>query len=331
MSAPALTAGRWERISSFSETFTCYSAAMATWAAAADDDWPAVVNPGLWLTITSPGSEIFGFAYFPHTLRAELGVVRHGAPNAGDAVAGVLAEVGRSGRAIVAGDGFHLPWHVAFERRHVPHWYVLEEAAEGLVMFDAFAARNALGVQEVTRRAVSHADLPELLRALPEDDPVLRLREVLAFGDDTAPLPWHPYQWFERESVDGVAKPEGADGPDGLLLLAGHFREHGQDPAAYRQADDIWSIGRHRAFLARLLGEEAASRGDRELAAWVEEHAAPLAKRWGHVAPLLMQATLALDSGRPASTSVSEVLEDLAGRERSAAQAFPGDRTAVRL
>jgi len=328
---PSLTASRWERVTSFSGTFTCYSAAMATWAAAADDDWAAVVNPGLWLTITSPGSELFGFGYFPHSLRADLGLARHGAETADAAVAAVLAEVERSGRVIVAGDGFNLPWHVAFERRHVPHWYVLEGAAEGLVMFDAFAARNELGVQEVTRQAVSQAELPGLLRALPEDDPVLRLREVLAFGDNTAPLQWHGYQWFEQGTVERVRKPDGADGPDGLMLLAAHFREHGQDPAAYRQADDIWSIGRHRAFLTQLAGEGAAASGDGELAAWLEEHAAPLTKRWGHVAPLLMQATLALGSGRPASTSVSDVLEDLAARERAAAQAFPGDRSLVRL
>ncbi len=326
-----LTDERWGRIGAFSETFTCYSAAMAAWRAAADDSWARVVNPGLWLTVTEPVGGIFGFAYFPPSLRARLGLARRGADDAAAAVEGVLAELGRSGRAIVAGDGFDLPWHVAFERRHVPHWYVLEQSSDDLTMFDAFAARNELGVQEPARRPVSLTDLPRLLHALPEDDPVYRMREVLAFGDDTTPLSWNAFQWFVEETVPKTAAPAGTDGPAGLSLLAKHFRDHGQEPEAYRQADDIWSIGRHRAFLSRLVAEQAESHGDAPLATWVEEHAAPLAKRWGHIAPLLMQATLALGSGRPASSSVSDVLEDLAERERAAADAFPGDREMIRV
>ncbi len=324
MTVSRLTPERWQRVTSYSDTFTCYSAAMATWAAAANDEWPELINPGFALTVTDSEDGIFGFAYFRPSLRADLGLVRAGADDPADAVDGVLGELARSGRAIVAGDGFHLPWHVAFERRHAPHWYVLAEDPEGPVMFDAFAARNELGLQEVTSEPVSPDSLPRLLRALPQEDPVLRLREVLAFGDDTAPLPWHAYQWFVHGAVDGVRKPEGADGPNGLLRLAAHFRDRGQDPAAYGQADDIWSIGRHRAFLCRLVEEIAAERGDGGLAGWLEEHGTPLAKRWGHVAPLLMQATLALRSGRPASTSVPDVLEELAGREEAAAETFPG-------
>lgn len=331
MSAAHLTAERWERVTSYGDAFTCYSAAMATWAAAAVEEWPAIVNPGLSLTVTDAVDGIFGFAYFPPSLRAELGLLRAGADNAAEAIDGVLGEIAQSGRVIVAGDGFRLPWHVAFERRHVPHWYVLQEAPEGLAMFDAFTARNALGMQNVTRQVVSRDCLPQLLLALPKDDPIFRLREVLAFGDDTTPLPWHAYQWFVHGKVDAVRKPEGADGPEGLIRLAAHFRDRGQDLGAYGQADDIWSIGRHRAFLCRLVQENVVAREDGELARWLEQHVAPLAKRWSHVAPLLMQATLALESGRPASTSVADVLEELAEREEAAAQVFPGDLATAQI
>jgi hypothetical protein len=313
---------RWEELVSYSDTFTCYSAAMATWAAARDG-WQDVVNPGLALVVTEAGDGIFGFAYFPPSLRARLGLDRAGAGDAAAALDGVLAELDRSGRVIVAGDGYRLPWHVAHGRRHVPHWYVVEREGDGLVMLDAFAARNELGVQTVTREQVDVGTLPELLPALPEDDPVLRLREVLAFGDDTTPLQWHPYQWFVRASVDAVVAPEGASGPDGLRRLARHFRERGQDAEAYVQADDIWSIGRHRAFLVRRAEELAATQP--ELGDWVADHGAPLAKRWSHVAPLLMQATLALRSGRPASSSVADVLDELADREDAAARPAAAD------
>ncbi len=329
MTEPAPDMARWERLLSFSETFTCYSAAMATWAAAEDEAWPAAVNPGLTLTITEAADGIFGFAYFPASLRARLGLVRHGANDAADAVAGILHEVEVRGRAIVAGDGFHLPWHVAFERRHVPHWYVLEDGPEGLVICDAFVARNELGAQTATRRPVTPGELPPLLHALPEDDPVLRLRELFAFGDDTAPFHGHAYQWFAGAEVDAVRAPSGPSGPQALRRLARHFRERGQDLEAYRQADDIWSVGRHRAFLARHAAEVAASRRDGALSGWLEEHAEPLVKRWSHVAPLLMQATLSLRSGRSASSSVPDVLDELAEREQEAAGAFAGDLAAL--
>ncbi len=54
----------------------------------------------------------------------------------------------------------------------------------------------------------------------------------------------------------------------------------------------------------------------------------PLAKRWGHIAPLIMQATLALGAGREASGSLRDTLEDLAAREEAAARAFPGSAAA---
>jgi hypothetical protein len=324
-----LTEEQWERVTSFSETFTCYSAAIASWTAAADAGWPAVVNPGLCLTLTSGPDGIFGFAYFRPALRAELGLERTGSDEPDRAVDGVLAELSRTGRVIVAGDGFRLPWHVAYERRHAPHWYVLQESREGLEVFDAFTARNDLGMQSVTRRPVCRAELPQLLLALPEDDTILRLREVFAFGDEAAPSRWYRYQWFVHHGVEKGREPSGPAGPDALRRLAAHFRDQGQELAAYRQADDIWSIARHRSFLCRVIEEAALGSPDGGLAEWLDMHARPLATRWSHVAPLLLQATLALQSGRQASTSVADTLEELAEREAAAAASFPDDRVSL--
>lgn len=320
---PRLCAERWEDLLSASEEFTCYSAAVATWLAADEPDWSRVVNPGLWLTITDAGDGLLGFAYFQPRFRSELGLVRTGSDDPGAAVDGVLAEIERSGRVIVAADGFNLPWHVACGRRHLPHWFVVMQADDGLEVMDPFACRNALGVQQAARQPVGEPELPRLLPALPGDDPVHRLREILAFGDEATEAGGYRHQWFVRGDVGGWRPAAGAEGPAAVQRLAEHFHRGGQDPAAYVQADDIWSIARHRAFLARHARACAEARSDGELGAWVQEHAGPLAKRWGHIGPLLMQATLTLSAGRGASASVPDTLEELAERERQAAQALP--------
>jgi hypothetical protein len=317
-----LTDERWASLLARSDEFTCYSAALATWLAAADDDWGSSVNPGLWLRITEAQNGLFGFSYFPTSLRARVGLIRVGADDRTEAIAGVRAEIERSGRVIIAGDGYRLPWHVAAGRRHLPHWVVLAAAADGLEYADPFACRNELGVQQAARGPAAEESLPELLMALPLDDPVHRLRERVALGDEIPEDGDHCYRWFVRGKVSDSIEPAGHDGPDAVRRLAQHFRERGHDPAAYVQADDIWSIARHRAFLWRHAEARANARADAALAEWVDEHAAPLAKRWGHIAPLLMQATLALSAGRSASASVPETLERLADQEQSASAAL---------
>jgi hypothetical protein len=316
----------WDGLIVFSEAYTCYSAAVATWAAHDRGDWASVIDPGLALTVVNAGDGLFGFAHFQPRLRAELGLVRMAADGPGpEAVEEVVAELHRSGRVIVAGDGFRLPWHVAHGKRHVPHWYVLTGTPDRLEVLDPFACRNELGAQEATRTSISRENLAELLVGLPGGDPVLELRERLALGDDCAPPGGGSRQWFVHGEVTDPRVPVGVEGPDGVLTLAEHFREHGQDPRAYSQADDIWSIGRHRAFLARHAADVAAQTEDGELGVWAQEHGETLAKRWSHMAPLLMQATLALVAGRAPSASVPDTLEDLAARELAAKQALPLD------
>jgi hypothetical protein len=324
MSAARISAdSTWEALTALSDTFTCYSSAVAAWVAHEREDWPAAVNPGLALTVLEAADGLFGFAHFPPTLRAELGLVRTRIDGPGtEAVEGVLAELARSGRVIVAGDGFWLPWHVAYGKRHVPHWFVLAGTPDRLELIDAFACRNELGVQQATRAPIARDDLAQLLVGLPGGDPVLELRERFALGDDH-PVPSGGCQWFVSGPVGDARAPVGAEGPDAVLALAHGFRERGQDLSAYAQADDIWSIARHRAFLARHAAAVATISADAELEGWVREHGEPLAKRWGHMAPLIMQATLALGAGRAASQSVPDTLADLAEREQAASQAFP--------
>jgi hypothetical protein len=330
----AESVGVWEALTAYSDSYTCYSSALATWAALGEDgaQWPRLINAGLWIAVLREGPQRFGFSHFEPGLQARLQLARSGSADAApQAVDGVLAELERSGRVIVAGDGFNLPWHVAHGRRHVPHWYVLAGVADAPEVLDPFACRNDLGVQQVARRRVAREELGGLLAALPREDPVLALREVFAFGEPSGYSDTRPWQWFVVDAgvgwSDGAAALE-TGGSDAIRLLATHFREHGQDQDAYAQADDLWSIGRHRSFFAQRVGSVAEATADAELAAWVTEHAQALAKRWGHVAPLIMQATLALGAGRAASGSLPDTLEDLAAREEQAARAFPGSAPA---
>ncbi len=321
MTAPGLTDARWSSLLGCSNEFTCYSAAMATWLAITDDDWAGAINPALWLRLTEEDGALFGFGYFPPALRARLGLRRVGADTAEDAVDGVLAELERSQRVIVAADGYHLPWHVAHGRVHAPHWFILLGRPDRLEIADPFACRNELGTQTAERRFVDPDALRPLLTALPGTDPVHRLREVMAFGDRTDEALGDRFQWFVHAEVEHTTPPRGVDGPEALRLLAAHFRVRGQDPDAYRQVDDIWSIARHRAFNLSVAKDRAQA--DAGLAPWVAEHGEPLVKRWGHIAPLLMQARLSLAAGRAASASVPDTLDELATRERAAAAAFP--------
>jgi hypothetical protein len=309
----------WEQLCSYSDTYTCYSAAVATWSAYERKDWADLIDPGLWLTVAARADGLFAFGHFPPELRGKLGLVRTGSDRRAQALLGVLEELDASGRVIIAGDGFRLPWHVAFGRRHVPHWYVVLRSQSGPVILDPFSCRNELGFQQAHHAPVSEGKLGELLGALPGDDPVLALRETMALGDETTLPEGCPFQWYFAAPAQEGRPPAGSSGPDAVLLLAAHFREQGQDAQAYSQADDIWSIARHRAFHCR----HAEAAREEDLRAWALEYGGQLARKWSHMAPLMMQATLALGAGRGASPSVPATLEQLSELERAAAQAHP--------
>jgi hypothetical protein len=313
----------WQALTARSDTYTCYSAALATWAAFDSAEWPATIDAGLYLAVVERSDLLFGFAHFPATLARDLGVVRRSADEVADAVAGVEDELAAAGRVIVAGDGFNLPWHVAHGSRHVPHWFVLARRRDGTcVVADPFTCRNELGVQQTALMPVAGSDLPTLLATIPPDDAVTALREAFALGADDGPLPPARFRWLVRGDPPEPRPPLGPEGPAAIARLAAHFREHTEDPAAYRQGDDLWSVARHRAFSAARLTTETAVGGSESLGRWCEEHARPIAARWGHVAPLLMQATLTLASGRVPTSSLADTLDELATREEQAAEAL---------
>jgi hypothetical protein len=316
----------WHGLTGLSDTYTCYSSALATWAAFGSTAWPVTLNAGLRLGLVEAEELLFGFSHFEPGLGQALGLGRRSSDVPEEAAAAIRAESARSGRVIVAGDGFNLPWHVAYGRRHVPHWFVLAPTDEGVTVVDPFTCRNDLGWQEAALRPLTKGDeLVALAAAIPPDDPVHSLREAFAFGTDDRPLPPTLFRWLEQAAAPAGAEVDGYVGPEAVRRLALHFRDNAAMPGAYRQADDLWSIARHRAYLSRRASEVADTNEDEALRSWSDEHAAPLAARWGHVAPLLMQATLALEAGRTPTASLPEALTELADREERAAAAFPVD------
>ncbi len=316
----------WDRLTGLSDTYTCYSSALATWAAFRSTSWPVTLNAGLRLGLVEADDLLFGFSHFEPSLGQALGLGRRSSERPEAAAAAILAESERSGRVIVAGDGFNLPWHVAHGRRHVPHWFVLASTDEGLTVVDPFTCRNDLGWQEAALRPFTAGDeLATLAAAIPPDDPVHALREAFAFGTDDRPLPLARFRWLEQAAAPAGAEVDGYVGPEAVRRLAVHFRDNAAMPGAYRQADDLWSIARHRAYVSRRVSEIVDAHEEEALRSWSDEHAAPLAARWGHVAPLLMQATLALEAGRAPTASLPEALTELADREERAAAVFPVD------
>jgi hypothetical protein len=313
----------WDEVAPLGELYTCYSSALAVSAAFGSPSWRAAVDGGLHLVIVEADELRFGFSHFPPGLARTLGLARRTADDPATAVAGILDELAANGRVIVAADGFNLPWHVAHGRRHVPHWFVLAARGGDTVVVDPFTCRNDLGLQQHAFEPLDARRLPALAAAVPVDDPVLALREAFALGADDRPLPAAAFRWLVHVDVPLAPDPGGFAGPAALRRLAAHFRDHAHRPDAYRQAEDLWSVGRHRAFFAHCVSREAAARQDEDLGRWAEEHAAAIVRRWGHVAPLLMQATLALEGGRAPTSSLPDTLDELAEREERAANSLP--------
>jgi hypothetical protein len=321
-----MRAATWDDVLAWGDAFTCYSSALAVWLAADDAAWATTLSSDLHLALSEEGDGLFGFAHFGPGFAATIGLTRRGADAADEAAASIRAELEAHGTVIVTGDGFQLPWHVAHGRQHVPHWFALVAGDDGPEVLDPFEYRTELGMQRATRLPVSWTQLAGIIAALPGDDPVLALREAFALGLDDRPLSSQRFSWLARSAGGpGSPVPGAATGPAALRRLAAHFREHGADAGAYRQADDLWAIARHRAFFARWAEARAPTAAWTD---WVTDHVAGLAARWQHVPPLLMQARLSVGAGRRPSASLPEVLGELADRESAAAADRPGEQPA---
>jgi len=111
---------RWQELTAYSEAYTCYSSALAAWAAVERVDWRRVIDTGLHLTLVEAEDGLFGFSHFPPRLASEVALTRR-VGDAAEAASAILDEIERSGRVLIARHRFGLPWHVALGSRHVTH------------------------------------------------------------------------------------------------------------------------------------------------------------------------------------------------------------------
>ncbi len=285
----------WQGLLAHREAYTCYSAALASWAAFE------------YVVVGAPGEH----RAHPAARRGRRGAVRVRplstcAASRGAARADRRRRPGRrsggdprGARSRREGDrrGRRLPASLARRCRPPPRAALVRRLGNSRAAARGRPVRSAETISASRRRRCpSHRPRRarrRLARAHPADSDVVDLRGVVRPGRRrVAPSSARTIQWFVRGEVDRPAARRDV-GPGGdTARLARHFRDNGEEADAYRQVDDIWSIARHRAFLFQIAADEATR--SEAIAAWVDEHVAPLAKRWSHMAPLLFQAVLAI-------------------------------------
>ncbi|MBB5953680.1 hypothetical protein FHS29_000250 [Saccharothrix tamanrassetensis] len=303
----------WAALAAYRDAFTCYSAAVAASSALSRPDWRDTIDLRLTLALTGEPAGLFGFAHFAPGFAGRVRLARAGTDSADEALDRITAALRRAEPVVIAGDARWLPWQHA--RESAPHWFTVVAHPEGVEVLDALAMRTAHGEQRPTRTVVPIGDLPGLLLSVPVGDPVFALRERFALGDDAGP-PVHRYRWAEIGDGPVGPAPQGIRGPDALRVLARHFREHATEPDAYRQVDDLWSVARHRACAVRRAAELGPGSHD-----WTQRYGRELDRRWAQVAPRAMYAAMSGGAGAPA---LSDLLDDLAELEQSAAPQLGG-------
>ena len=302
---------------------TCYTAALGTWIAAdAERWWRPLLASGPVLRVR-PSGELFAFDHHAAAPCPALGLSLRTACDWAAAWAGLCAEAGARGRVVVACDTFSLPWQPGYARSHAPHWIVLRAAGDAWLVDDPLELASETGRQRPVRVSVAASDLEHVLRALPAGDRVHALRESSVLGLDDPRL-GEPYRWLAADRAPVPAQPLAAApavSAASLALLARHFRDHGSDPAAYRQADDMWQALRQRELAAAAARREDGAPGMPQAAAWEQVLLA-----WRKLPPLLMLAGLSAGTARSAKQSgrLADALDQLAEAEAArTGQTFP--------
>lgn len=313
----------WAGVLARAAALTCYSAALGCWCALRGLDSSALLDQRLHLALEDAGGGLFAFGHFAPGFRSAVGLARACCDDADEAAWRIAEEASRSGAAIITADGHALPWHTAHGRRHLPHWFVVAPRDGGLEVLDAFTCRTDLGWQRPARLELTTEDIAALVGTVPADDPVLGLRERFALGDDD-PVSAGCFQWLVRSAPEPRRLMAGAQGSDAVHRLAQHFADHGSEVDAYRQSDDVWSVGRHRA-LCLDVARDAANAGDDERVEWLRVHGDPLATAWTKVPALCLHASLRAKAGSPdAGAQLAELLHDVADREAAAGRDLRG-------
>ena len=234
------------------DLLSCYTASIAEYMTAAGIDPELAIGTQAYLAIRPAEGGICEFIQFHTPLRGDtpthsLHLRRRHTADPAEARDRITAEIARSGRAIVVGDTFNVPWQVAYQKAHAPHWFVADsltgdvppaagdgaagtalaakgagaaeraggaERAGAAHVTDRFEFVNDAGEQQPYGGWVSTGDIASLAAANPDPNPVYALRDLHAFADtddtrDTdAGIAATGYQWYELAGTPSAAEPE---------------------------------------------------------------------------------------------------------------------------
>src|ERR1700760_1825204 len=331
---------------------SCFTGAIAQVIWREGRDWLDTLGETIALRIR-PAGELFAFSHHQPSLRGLFPVPpeRTGTDKVTEALDGIATQLRATGHVIVAGDAANLPWSTAFRQRHAPHWFVVDGRVDGgWHVTDPFRALDEHGKQRPWAGVIPDAAFPGTLRAA-DLTPEQALREQYAFGDRGPEPPAARYQYFTAAGRlgGGAARPAGggdsaggrgaraargrgppgppevvdpADGwltgPAAVRALYQHFAST-DGPGAFRQADDLWVVARHRELRHRALRQRLGSEDARVRAAAVA------ASAWAQV-PMTMR--FAAESARRGRRRTSALLAAL-GAAGQAEQNGQDTRAAV--
>lgn len=318
----------------WSERFTCYTSALSVWLAHRQREWwRPLLSSGPYLGVCRAGA-LWQFHHSPEPWAPAFGLVARGCDDPDEARAAVDA-VRTVWPVIVAGDVYHLPWQQGHHRWHAPHWFVLP-TLDGVrrELVDPLSLTTKRGRQDPFQGPIPAAPFAEWAQALPGGNAVHDLRELSVLGSEPSYLGFR-YRWLEpvtseHEPVRGPAGSGGRlEGPDACHALADHFTDHGDNPAAYVQVEDMWQAVRQREFVV------AAAEADPDLLApSALSHWRAGLEQWRRIPGLLLHARLSADAQRPhAARAVVTALRGVAafeGQHRVGETAVDSDAWVVR-
>lgn len=320
-------------------SLTCFTSAVATYLSRYRIDYTFAF--GLQLYFATKLQEQDGlkgsFIYFHHPLTSDSPLyafhpTRCQTDNRAMAYKRILEEMQNQKHIIIAGDAYNLPWHINYNRKHVIHWFVIEEineAQQKVRICDPFELVDIHGTQVPFDGWVPLPSLVDLAKVFSNPPQPYLSRDLHAFGtEEHFPMEdYRGYQWFEavtevkqqniprtyllQELVDthlhmtGAAQREDLV-HDGWLLgleavanLPVLFRKHLTKPDLYEMRDDIWGAGRHRQIFAHALRRTARDTGQLRLEAlanWCDETLVPL---WASIPRIMLYNASCLAHQRP--------------------------------
>ena len=290
----------------WSATFTCHSGALASWSAWESPTWWRPLAAGGPTLRVVPVGGLFRFEHSVVPPVRALGLTLAVAAHWDVAWPAMRAELQKRGRVVIAGDAFRLPWHRAtYQAHHASRWFLLSQDQNRYIAQDPMAAVNDYGRFDPTTVQLTESELANVCRSVVGMSTVTALREQSSLGVPDAGVDQR-YRWLksvEDRTQGDVETLESAAPSDGIDQIHVFLAERAGDPAAYRQADDLWHAVRQREFVSASLTADP----------WVDVDPAvwePVLERWRSIPPLLMYARLLAESGRTGH-AVSTLLDTL--------------------